>query len=69
VLSGDLKDLLDMVPEGLDYNFVDTFVLDSKKDKGSILFNCSRYYHRIHFENNSKNFFCQRRLCSFSSIK
>ena len=38
VLSGDLKDLLDMVPDGLEYNFVGTFVLDSQKEKGSIYF-------------------------------
>ena len=42
VLSGDLKDLLDMVPEGLDYNFVATFVFDTQKEKG--LFNCTANY-------------------------
>lgn len=29
VLSGDLKDLLDMKPEGLEYSFAETFILDT----------------------------------------
>jgi biotin carboxylase len=32
VLSGDLKDLLDMKPEGLDYSFVDTLVFNTEID-------------------------------------
>jgi hypothetical protein len=46
VLSGDLKDLLDMVPDGLEYSFVGTFMLDSKKEKGSIEWN----YEKTNFE-------------------
>ena len=46
MLSGDLKDLLDMVPDGLEYSFVGTFMLDSKKEKGSIEWN----YEKTNFE-------------------